>query len=87
MTEFKSCVQIKILQPPLPRHSLASAQHLLYSLQSPYGQRLIDADLVQRGQVLGFLQSRQTLLFLPLLLAGVELVEAVAYDWNGQGDH
>ena len=57
------------------------------TLQSPYGQRLIDADLVQRGQVLGFLQSRQTLLFLPLLLAGVELVEAVAYDWNGQGDH
>ena len=57
------------------------------TLQSPYGQSLVDADLVQRGQVLGFLQSRQTLLFLPLLLAGVELVEAVAYYWNGQGDH
>ena len=85
MTEFKSCVQIKILQPRLPRHSLTSAP--ASTLQSPYGQRLIDADLVQRGQVLGFLQSRQTLLFLPLLLAGVELVEAVAYDWNGQGDH
>ena len=71
--------------PPPP-----SQPHLrpsIYTLQSPYGQRLIDADLVQRGQVLGFLQSRQTLLFLPLLLAGVELVEAVAYDWNGQGDH
>ena len=26
MTEFKSCVQIKILQPPLPRHSLTSAR-------------------------------------------------------------
>ena len=76
---FKS----RFCSPPSP----VTASPPLYTLQSPYGQRLVDADLVQRGQVLGFLQSRQTLLFLPLLLAGVELVEAVAYDWNGQGDH
>ena len=78
---FKS----RFCSPPSP--VTASPPPSLYTLQSSYGQSLIDADLVQRGQVLGFLQSRQTLLFLPLLLAGVELVEAVAYDWNGQGDH
>ena len=46
MTEFKSCVQINILQLPLPRHSLASPPSI-YSLQSSYGQSLVDADLMQ----------------------------------------
>ena len=81
------CSNQDSVAPPPPSPVTASPPPSIYTLQSPYGQRLIDADLVQRGQVLGFLQSRQTLLFLPLLLAGVELVEAVAYDWNGQGDH
>ena len=70
-----------------PASSQPRLRPSIYSLQSSYGQSLVDADLVERGQVLGFLQSRQTLLFLPLLLAGVELVEAVAYYWNWQSYH
>ena len=48
MTEFKSCVQIKILQlPSLVTASLPPPS--IYSLQSSYGQSLVDADLMQRG--------------------------------------